>query len=108
MSEDNISTNDLNTARLAHLTGLLSLGIGALFLWLIHKDMPGKTFVDKHAKEAINFQFAMLVGYFIASALVVILVGIILWLILIVMDVVCSIKAGNAAINGKDYRYPIS
>src|SRR5438445_1359399 len=82
---------------LAHLSGLLAflLGgmsfLGPLIVWLIKKDQS--PFVADQAKEALNFQIALTIAYWVSFATICFVVGLILLPIVIIGSVVFSIMA---------------
>ncbi|MBU6403345.1 MAG: DUF4870 domain-containing protein [Pseudomonadota bacterium] len=94
---------------LSALFGLVSgLGfiLGPLVLWLIKKDqMP---LVNEAGKEAVNFQFTMLIACLVSWVLVFLLIGFLLIPLVVVFDVVMSIIAAVQTSNGTRYRYPLT
>jgi len=104
----NVSQDDLNLAMLAHMLGIVAGFLSGLIIWLMHKDKPEKAFVNKQAKEALNFQITMSLAYIVASLTMVIVIGLILFPVLIIANIVFCIMAGLAAKDGKDYRYPFA
>jgi hypothetical protein len=67
-------------------------------------------FVDRHGREAVNFQLSMLLLFIPVIALMVFLPDG-LWVLAMgvsVFDVVCVLLASKEAIQGKEYRYPLS
>ncbi|MFT4249197.1 MAG: DUF4870 domain-containing protein [Pseudomonas sp.] len=104
-------------AHLSALSGLFTGGLGAilgpLVIWLIKKDtLP---FVDDQAKEALNFNITTLIAVvalsLLGTALMVILIGVLFYLLVgvvsiawLVLTIVATIKAGN----GERYRYPLT
>ncbi len=89
----------------AHLSGIISSFIGPLIIWQLFKDRS--TTVDDQAKEALNFQLTVLIGYFASTILMSIGIGFLLYLGLWVASVILSILAGLAAQKGELYRYPV-
>jgi uncharacterized Tic20 family protein len=104
-------------AVLAHLSALLALLVGFVFLgplvvYLLKKDDP---FVRRHAAEALNFNLSWtiygVVGGLILFLLIILVVGLLLiplaiaaavaWFVLVI---VAAVKANN----GEDYRYPLT
>ena len=73
-----ISNDDLNLAMLAHLLGVITGFLGALVIWLMNKDKAGKEFVNEQAKEALNFQITLLLGYIVSMILSLVLIGLLL------------------------------
>lgn len=64
--------------------------------------------VDAHAKESLNFQLTLLIGYGVSLVTACFGVGIILAIGLAVFGAVMAIIAGLKAYNGEVYRYPAS
>ncbi|AXA85504.1 DUF4870 domain-containing protein [Lysobacter oculi] len=95
-------------AMLAHLLGILTAFIGPLVIWLINKDKPEKAFVNDQAKEALNFQITVTIAYIVASALSVILIGLLLIPVIMIANLVLCILAGLKANEGVAYRYPFA
>jgi len=96
---------------LAHLgvvAGLLlpSLGnvIAPLIIWLVFKDRS--EYVNYHAKEALNFQITMTLGFIVFGILSILLIGIPFLIALAVADLVFSIIAATKADKGEYYKYP--
>lgn len=102
------STDDKNLAMLTHLSGLILNIIVPLVVWLMHKDRPEKAYLVSEAKEALNFQITILIGYVICWVLTVILIGIFLtWVLLIANLVFCIVAALKVSATGS-YRYPFA
>ncbi|KGM11704.1 membrane protein [Cellulomonas bogoriensis 69B4 = DSM 16987] len=93
-------------AGLAHLGGVLGF-LPALVIWLVHKDRSA--FVAQEAREALNFQLTLLVGY-IALALLgnVLWVATLLSFALWVVAIVFSVMGFQAVNRGQAYRYPFA
>lgn len=100
------SKDDCNLAMLAHLLGIFTGFIGALIIWLVKKDGPG--FANSQAKEALNFQITITIGFLIAWVLAFILIGFVLVPILYVANLIFCILGAIAASKGQPYRYPFS
>ena len=103
---------DRQWASLAHLGGILSFP-PALIIWLIFKDRG--RFTNEEAKEALNFQITLLIGYLAINVLSTILglltfgllFGLssltwVLWLI----GSIFSVMGFLSARQGRPYRYP--
>ena len=103
-----VSSDDRTRAMLAHLLGILTAFIGPLVIWLINKDKPEKAFVNDQAKEALNFQITVTIAYIVASALSVILIGLLLIPVIMIANLVLCILAGLKANEGVAYRYPFA
>lgn len=93
-------------AILAHILGLLTGFLGPLVLYLVAK--PEDLFAREHAKEALNFQITLVIGFIISGVLVVVLIGILGLIILGLMDLIFSIMGAVAASNEQEYRYPVN
>lgn len=104
------SSDEKTLALVAHLLGILTWFVGALIIWLIHKDQPSKPFVNAQAKEALNFQITMTIGYGISLVLVFASVGLLFFLpgLLALINLVLCIVAGVKAHSGETYRYPFT
>lgn len=98
--------DDRNLAMLAHLLGIVTGFIGALIIWLIKKDQS--PFIDEQGKEALNFQITVMIGYAIAMALTMILIGALLFPVLLIANLVFCILAAVAVSKGEHYKYPIA
>lgn len=93
-------------AMLIHVTAIFTGFIGPLIVWLIKKDES--PFVDRHGKTALNFQFTLLIAYFVSAILVLILIGILTFLACLIMGFVFPIIAALAANKGQEYTYPLA
>lgn len=102
------SQDDRNIAMLTHLSCIIFSFIVPLVVWLVHKDKADKGFVVDQAKEALNFQITLVIGYVIGTILTVILIGALLNIALWIACVVLSIIAAMAVRNGETYRYPFA
>jgi uncharacterized Tic20 family protein len=100
------TSDDRNMAMLAHLLGIFFGFVPALVIWLIKKD--SSPFVAQEAKEALNFQITMLIGFFIAGLSMMILIGLLLVPALGIVDLVFCILAAVATSKGQPYRYPFA
>lgn len=100
--------DDRNIAMLTHLSGLLLSVIVPLVVWLAYKDLPHKRDMVREAKEALNFQITVLIGYVVCWALAFILIGMFLfWLLWVANLVFCIVAALKVSQTGT-YRYPFS
>ncbi len=98
--------DDRNFAMLAHLLGIFTGFLGPLIIWLIKKD--DSAFAGQEAREALNFQITLLIGYMVAGILIVILIGIPLLFALHIVNIIFSIIAAIASSKGESYRYPFA
>ncbi len=93
-------------AILVHLGGIFFGFIPALIIYLMKKDSPG--WMLDNAKEALNWQITLLLGYVVGFLLTFIIIGIFLiWALVIANLVLCIIGAIKAADKGV-YRYPFA
>ena len=106
--------DDRQWASLAHLGGILSF-LPALIIWLVFKDRG--RFSSTEAKEALNFQITLLIGYvainvaaFILAIFTFGLGGLLVGLawLLWVAGVIFSIMGFLKAKDGQNYRYPFA
>jgi uncharacterized Tic20 family protein len=100
------SQDDRNLAMIAHLLGIFTFFVGPLIIWLIKKDQS--QFVEKEAREALNFQITLLIGHVIASFLMIILIGFALEFVIVIINIIFSILGAVAASKGQVYTYPFA
>ena|SRR5260221_13559316 len=98
--------DDKTWGMLAHLSALLAgmvalPFVGPLVVWLMYKDKS--PFVGDQAKEALNFNLAVLIA---ALVCVVTVVGICLLPIVGIGALIFQVIAGIEASKGVWYRYP--
>jgi len=88
----------------AHLPGIFTYIIGSLIIWLIKRD--SSEFVDRHGREAVNWQISVLVYLVVSGILMTVGVGFFLfWLVLLANIVLCIIAAAKAN-SGQPWRSP--
>lgn len=104
--EQTPSKDEQNLAMLAHLLGIVSGFIGALIIWLIKREQSA--FINEQAREALNFQITLMIGYVIAYILTFILIGVLLIPVLVITNLVLCILAAVAVSEGKHYKYPFA
>lgn len=105
------SKEEQNWAMLCHLSALVGFLIpfgsllGPLVVWLIKRaEMP---LVDRHGKEALNFQINVAILGLISAALIVVLIGFVLLAVVVVGALFFTIRAAIKVSNGElGYRYP--
>ena len=98
--------NDQNQmAMIAHLLGIVIGFVGPLIIYLTVKDKP---FAYEQSKEALNFQITVAIAWVAAAVLSVIGIGLLLYPLVWVANVVFCIIAGMAANKGEKYRYPFA
>lgn len=93
-------------AMLAHLLAIFTCFLGPLVIWLIKKDEH--PFVDEQGKEALNFQITVLIAYLISGLLTFVCIGLLLFSVVWVVDLIFCIMACVKVNNGEHYRYPIT
>jgi uncharacterized protein len=102
-------TSDERTfAILSHILAIVpGIGIfGPLVIWLIKKDES--PFVEANAKESLNFQLTMLIAYVVSWILVIVLIGVMLFFVIWVLNIVLVIVASIKTSENKIYRYPFN
>ena len=112
MSDTALQPEERTWALLAHLSTfagyLVPLGniLGPLVIWLARKDESA--FVDRHAREALNWQISLTIYMVVAAILVFVLIGMAMVLVLALLDLILTIQAAVTANQGREYRYPIT
>jgi uncharacterized Tic20 family protein len=98
---------------IAHLSGfavfLFPLGgniLAPLIIWLTRRDTSAH--VEMEAREALNFNISVTLGWIVCGSLVFALIGIPLGAALFLYWLVMTIVAGVKASEGVSYRYPFS
>jgi uncharacterized Tic20 family protein len=101
-------------ASLAHLGGILSF-LPSLIIWLVFKERG--RFTAGEAKEALNFQITLLIGYLAISVISTILglvtfgllagLGSLTWVLWLV-GAIFSVLGFVSAREGRPYRYPFA
>jgi uncharacterized Tic20 family protein len=102
-----------NWATFAHLSALAALivpGFGAvlgpLVIWLLKKNqLP---FVNDQGREALNFQITVMIAGIVCWMLAWIFIGVLLFGLLALADLVCIILAAVKSSEGVAYRYPFN
>ena len=100
-------------AMLSHLSALLVFTaipfahiLGPLVVWFVKRDQY--PLVDDQAKEALNFQISMTIYAVVATVLMFLVIGFLIWPVLAIGWLVLVILAGVKANNGERYRYPLT
>lgn len=101
-----VSKDSRTMALLAHILGIFSSFLVPLIIWLIKKEEDA--FVEDQAKEALNFQITIMIGWFVAVVLSFVAIGFLLFPVLMVGNLVLGIIAGMKANDGIAYRYPFT
>jgi uncharacterized Tic20 family protein len=95
-------------AMLSRVLGIFTCFVGPLIIWLINKDKPDAAFVNDQAKEALNFQITMAIGYVASSVLMIIIIGFLTYIAFALASLILSIMAAMKANEGIEYRYPFA
>ena len=102
------NSNDRTLAILAHIGGLFTSWVAPLIIYLIKKGEPDGAFATDQAKEALNFQLSVFIAYCVCFVLTFVLIGILLFWIVGLANLVFCIVAAVKASNGVTYRYPFA
>jgi uncharacterized Tic20 family protein len=108
-----VSKEEQNWAMGCHLAALsgflIPFGnvIGPLVIWLIKRaEMP---MVDRHGKEALNFQITVMIAFLISIPLCFILIGFVLMAVVGIGALILTIMAAVKVSNGDyEYKYPFT
>ena len=100
------NSDERTAAILSHILTLVCGFIAPLVIYLVKKDES--KFVSEHSKESLNFQITLFIGYCVAFLTLIILVGILLFIVLGILQLVLVIVATLRASENKYYRYPFS
>jgi len=104
-SDTTPSNDDKNIATVTHLAGTVFSFVPALIVWILKKD--DSAYIADQAKEALNFQISVLIALFIASVLMWILIGFLLYPVIWLVNIVFCIIAAISTSKGETYRYPL-
>lgn len=89
------------------LSGIIGIPLGhilgPLVMWLVKRDEY--PFVEEQGKESLNFQLSFTL-YALISGITI--VGLILWPVIIVVDIVYVVIASVKTNEGVPYRYPLT
>lgn len=102
------TADERNLAMLSHVLAIIP-GVGFIAPLIIYllKNRESQ-FVAYHARESLNFQITVIVMYFVALLLVILLIGILLLWLIGIANVILVIVATIRASENKLYRYPFS
>jgi uncharacterized Tic20 family protein len=100
-------TQDTTIAILSHIGGLFTSWVAPLIIYLIKKDDADK-FSAENAREALNFQITLILWYIVCFVLSFVLIGLFLFWVVALANLVLSIIAAVKASNGITYRYPLT
>jgi uncharacterized Tic20 family protein len=103
-------TSDQRTlAILSHILAIVpGIGIlGPLVIYLIKRDGPGG-FVTENARESLNFQITVYIGFLIGAILTAVFIGFLLMAALGLADLILVVLASVRVSENKIYRYPFN
>jgi len=108
-----VSKDEQNWAMICHLSALAGFMIpfgnlfGPLIVWLLKRgEIP---LVDRHGKEALNFQITVTIAAAICVPLMFVLIGFVLIAIVAIAALILAINAAVKVSNGNfDYQYPLT
>lgn len=100
------TANDKTMGMLAHLLGIPFPILGAGIIWLTQKDTS--VWVSEESKEALNFQITVTIGYIVASILLAVLIGALLFPVIGLVALIFGILGGLEANKGNHYKYPFA
>lgn len=103
--EGEITPDEKTMGMLAHLLNLVAL-IGPLIIWLIKKDQS--PYVAIQAKQAMFWGGLLFIGYFVSSLLICVMIGMLLFPIVAIANIVYLIVGTMKANEGLIYEYPIT
>ena len=106
MIETPPSQDDKTLAVITHASGILFHFIVPLVVWLVSKDT--KPWLTAQAKEALNFQITVAIGYLIAGVASTLLIGFLLFPIIWAANIIFCIVAAVQTSQGVDYKYPVA
>jgi uncharacterized Tic20 family protein len=101
-----VSKDATNMAMLCHLLAIFTGFLGPLIIWLIKKD--DAPFVDRHGKEALNFQLTVLIAMLASGLLSFVCIGFLLMPVVWIVDLIFCIIAAVKTSRGEEYRYPLT
>ncbi len=91
---------------LAHLGGIILGFIAPLVVMLVKgNESP---FTRYQSVEALNFQITLAIGYVAASVLSLLVIGVFLYPVLFIINIIFCVMAGIAANKGETYKYPFA
>ncbi|MCS7463276.1 DUF4870 domain-containing protein [Paenibacillus doosanensis] len=101
-----VSSEERNLALLSHVLCIILGVIAPLIVWLLKKDESA--YVERHAKESLNFQISLIIYSFVAGILCFAIIGFVLLPILGIFALVCIVIATIRASKGEWYDYPLT
>ena len=102
------TNNNRTMAILAHIGGLFTSWLAPLVIFLINKSDSSESFTTDNAREALNFQISVFIAYLVCGVLSFVLIGLFLFWVVMLANLVLCILAAVKASNGVSYRYPLT
>lgn len=93
-------------ATLIHVGGIVIGFLSPLLGYLLLKDRSA--FVGANAKNALNFQITIAIGYVASLLLMFVIIGFLTYPVIWVLSIVFSIMGAVAANRGEVYTYPLT
>lgn len=112
---ENVSSSDADEqfwAMLCHISAFSGFFIpfgnifGPLVVWLMKSD--DMAFVDRHGKQALNFNITVTLVALVCSLLTLVVIGFVLLPVLVIAHLVLTIIATVQAYSGNPYEYPLT
>lgn len=100
------SANDKSMGMLSHILGIFTGFLGPLVIWLTQKDTS--PWAGDEAKEALNFQITMAIGWFVSGLLSFVFIGFLLMPVIGLVSLIFSIMGAMEANKGNHYKYPFA
>jgi uncharacterized protein len=105
MIESSPSANDRVAAMAVHIAGIFFAFFPSLIVYLAVTNNP---WLKNQARNALNFQLTLLIGWIIAGVLMIVLIGHLVALVIEVLSLVLSVVAALRANAGESYTYPFA
>jgi uncharacterized protein len=103
---ESLTSDDRTMGMLCHLGAIIIGFLCPLIIWLMKKDTS--KFVDDQGKESLNFQITMFFVYMACFVLTFVLIGMFLFPVALLLNLIFCIIGGLAANKGEKYRYPFA
>ena len=104
---ESVSKDDRNIAALTHAGGIIFGFIPSLIVYLLKKD-SGSAWLVQQSREALNFQITVLIACVVASILSALLIGLFIFPLIFIANLIFCVIAAVKASNGEVYRYPLT
>jgi uncharacterized Tic20 family protein len=104
-NETEITQDSKNIALLTWVGSLFFGFIPGLVVYLVKKD---DTYIQRQAKEALNWSITALLAYIIATILSVIVIGFLLMPVIGICHLIFCVMGAVSTSKGKDFRVPFA